>query len=139
MKQGWKQVWQIFKPPYLKKNIHIFTILFLGLLGYNTVIEFYLCILYKIGLIFRENTLRLWLPQLFTKIDEYHQTHNFTESTNLCNMLDMSSNNASLNLNLSEMICIVVRLLAWLHLLNVIIILLTVFPVPLFDTNLQPF
>lgn len=33
------------------------------------------------------NTLRLWLPQLFTTIDEYNQAHNYSGDATLCEML----------------------------------------------------
>lgn len=40
---------------------------------------------------FRVNTLRLWLPQLFTTIDEYNQAHNYSSDASLCEMLEFSS------------------------------------------------
>lgn len=45
----------------------------------------------------RENTLRLWLPQLFTKIDEYTQLHGSNHSATLCQMLYVEQKNVIIN------------------------------------------
>lgn len=84
---GWSQIKPMFSQPFLIKIVHIYVVLFLGLLG--------------------ENTLRLWLPQLFTKMDEYNQAHNYSTSASLCEMLDMSSPD---NATLVEDICTVVSI-----------------------------
>lgn len=60
----------LFFPPYLCKTFLMCGILFSTLLG--------------------GNTLRLWLPQLFTTMDEYNQAHNYTGDATLCEMLDYS-------------------------------------------------
>lgn len=41
------------------------------------------------------NTLRLWLPQLFTTIDEYNQAHNYSGEASLCEMLSYTKAHGS--------------------------------------------
>ncbi|GLV32007.1 uncharacterized protein CBL_07766 [Carabus blaptoides fortunei] len=60
----------LFFPPYLCKTFLMCGIFFGGLLS--------------------GNTWRLWLPQLFTTMDEYSQAHNYTSDATLCEMLDYS-------------------------------------------------
>ncbi|GLV32006.1 uncharacterized protein CBL_07765 [Carabus blaptoides fortunei] len=58
---------ELFFKPYRMNFILVNVIQFAGLMGVNT--------------------LRLWLPQLFTTIDEYNQAHNYTAGASLCDML----------------------------------------------------
>lgn len=48
------------------------------------------------------NTLRLWLPQLFTTMDEYNQAHNYQGDASLCEMLAYSPQNKSITEDIIE-------------------------------------
>lgn len=71
-KKGWRQITPLFRPPYLWLILLILFIQFCTLLG--------------------ANTLRLWLPQLFTSLDEYEQNYGYNLSANICEMLNYATN-----------------------------------------------
>ncbi|KAF2881074.1 hypothetical protein ILUMI_25095 [Ignelater luminosus] len=69
LKEGWQQIIPLFYPPYVSKILIVFTIQF--------------------GIMMGLNTLRLWLPQLFTAINDYQTFHKDDKDGNICKMLEM--------------------------------------------------
>lgn len=55
---------------------------------------------------FRQNTIRLWLPQLFASLHEYEQFS--SEATSMCSILEYSVNKTASVQNI-EKDCVVVR------------------------------
>lgn len=65
--------------------------------------------------------MRLWLPQLFTTMDIYMQTHNNTDSASLCDMLDYSpktnefsfANETDICIQVLFIISIILQIIIW--------------------------
>lgn len=73
----------LFHKEYLGKSLHAYTLQFCMLMGLNTI--------------------RLWLPQLFTIIAEYEESVQATESSaNLCVMIAHGVNKTAMNTQNSE-------------------------------------
>ncbi|KRT78777.1 membrane transporter, partial [Oryctes borbonicus] len=67
LKEGWQQIAPMFFPPHLWKMSLAATI--------------------QCGLMLGTNTLRLWLPQIFTAMNDYQLSH-VNETASLCKMLE---------------------------------------------------
>ncbi|KAI4457405.1 synaptic vesicle glycoprotein 2 [Holotrichia oblita] len=83
LKEGWQQIAPIFFPPHLWKIALAATI--------------------QSGFMLGANTIRLWLPQIFTIISDYQMLHPNT-SASLCTMLGIATTN---NNNVTTTQCIV--------------------------------
>ncbi|XP_055387750.1 synaptic vesicle glycoprotein 2B-like [Condylostylus longicornis] len=84
---GLRQLKPMFQKPYLGHTIHVYTIQFFILMGQNTV--------------------RLWLPQLFTSIANYIEANdnstNPDENSNLCSMLEYNVNLTNQHISETEL------------------------------------
>ncbi|KAH8366605.1 hypothetical protein KR084_006463 [Drosophila pseudotakahashii] len=73
LRSGFTQLRPLFTKPYLTLSLWVYLLNFCVLLG--------------------QNTMRLWLPQLFASINEYEQLiAGQSESTSICNILEFSVN-----------------------------------------------
>ncbi|XP_017006672.2 synaptic vesicle glycoprotein 2B [Drosophila takahashii] len=73
LRSGFTQLRPLFTKPYLGLSLWVYLLNFCVLLG--------------------QNTMRLWLPQLFASINEYEQLMaGQSESTSICNILEFSVN-----------------------------------------------
>ncbi|XP_017087429.2 synaptic vesicle glycoprotein 2B [Drosophila bipectinata] len=88
---GFSQLRPLFRKPYLGLSLWVYLLNFCVLLG--------------------QNTMRLWLPQLFASINEYQNIMgDQTESTTICNILEYSVNRtqqqlAAAALNNPDVVC----------------------------------
>ncbi|KAH8246065.1 hypothetical protein KR026_004157 [Drosophila bipectinata] len=88
---GFSQLRPLFRKPYLGLSLWVYLLNFCVLLG--------------------QNTMRLWLPQLFASINEYQNIMgDQTESTSICNILEYSVNRtqqqlAAAALNNPDVVC----------------------------------
>ncbi|XP_053949592.1 synaptic vesicle glycoprotein 2B-like isoform X2 [Anastrepha ludens] len=71
LRQGLQQLRPLLRKPYLGLSLQVYLINFAILLG--------------------QNTLRLWMPQMFASIEEYEQRHG-TEDATMCTILEYSVN-----------------------------------------------
>ncbi|XP_036344025.1 synaptic vesicle glycoprotein 2B-like [Rhagoletis pomonella] len=71
LRQGLQQLRPLLMKPYLGLSIRVY--------------------LMNFAILFGQNTLRLWVPQMFASIEEYEQLHG-TESATMCTILEYSVN-----------------------------------------------
>lgn len=75
LRQGWEQLRPLLAKPYLGLSVHVY--------------------LMNFAILFGQNTLRLWVPQMFASIEEYEQMYGTTGAT-MCSILEYSVNKTQL-------------------------------------------
>nr|XP_014100740.1 synaptic vesicle glycoprotein 2B [Bactrocera oleae] len=75
LRQGWEQLRPLLSKPYLGLSARVY--------------------LMNFAILFGQNTLRLWIPQMFASIEEYEQMYGTVGST-MCNILEYSVNKTQL-------------------------------------------
>ncbi|XP_011199788.3 synaptic vesicle glycoprotein 2B [Bactrocera dorsalis] len=75
LRQGWEQLRPLLSKPYLGLSARVY--------------------LMNFAILFGQNTLRLWIPQMFASIEEYEQMHGSAGSS-MCTILEYSVNKTQL-------------------------------------------
>uniref|UniRef100_A0A0A1XT62 Synaptic vesicle glycoprotein 2B n=2 Tax=Zeugodacus cucurbitae TaxID=28588 RepID=A0A0A1XT62_ZEUCU len=75
LRQGWEQLRPLLTKPYLGLSARVY--------------------LMNFALLFGQNTLRLWAPQMFASIEEYEQMYG-TDGATMCSILEYSVNKTQL-------------------------------------------
>uniref|UniRef100_W8CAB0 Synaptic vesicle glycoprotein 2B n=1 Tax=Ceratitis capitata TaxID=7213 RepID=W8CAB0_CERCA len=75
LRQGWEQLRPLLSKPYLGLSIRVY--------------------LMNFAILFGQNTLRLWVPQMFASIEEYEQMYG-TAGATMCTILEYSVNKTQL-------------------------------------------